>query len=201
MQVALGFQIHTGWAALVAVAGEPAKLDIVLRRRLELLPADNSIPRFVYHQAAEMELPAARKLISAAQKAAAKAAGLAIRSALESLPQEIDASVAAIITGSGTIPRELSKILTSHMLLHAAEGILFQEAVSAGCKSCGIGSSTISERELWPKAAEVCGVSEDRLRVQIEAIKKSVGPPWSADQKTAAAAALWILQNQNRKGR
>jgi hypothetical protein len=51
---ALGCKLHTGWAMLVAVAGDPGGIEVLLRRRIDLLPPDNSIPRFVYHQAAEM---------------------------------------------------------------------------------------------------------------------------------------------------
>jgi hypothetical protein len=47
---ALGFRLHTGWAALVAIAGVPGKFQVLLRRRIELLPRGDSVPRFVYQE-------------------------------------------------------------------------------------------------------------------------------------------------------
>ena len=74
LHAALGLKLHTGWAALVVVAGRPGDIQVLLRQRLELLPADGSIPRFVYHQAAEMKLPQATQLVKSARKAAEDAA-------------------------------------------------------------------------------------------------------------------------------
>lgn len=194
MRIALGFKLHTGWAALVALAGEPSKLDIVLRRRVELLPEDESIPRFVYHQAAEMELAAAAKLIQSAKNAAAKAASLAIQSSLKALEGgPANVHIAAIVTGSSIVPDELSAVLSSHALIHAAEGVLFQRAVAAGCEKCGVGVISIRERELWPRAASACGMTETRLRQRVDGVKKSIGAPWGADQKAATAAAFVAL--------
>ena len=67
---ALGFKLHTGWAVLVAVTETHGKFEILLRRRIELLPPGDVIPRFVYHQAAELSLAQATKLIQQAEAAA-----------------------------------------------------------------------------------------------------------------------------------
>src|SRR5689334_9795589 len=67
---ALGFKLHTGWAMLVAVAGTPAKFEILLSSRIELLPPGDAIPRFMYHRAAEISLTQATKLIQQAEVAA-----------------------------------------------------------------------------------------------------------------------------------
>ena len=32
---AIGFRLHTGWAALVVAAGRPGKVEVLLRRRFE----------------------------------------------------------------------------------------------------------------------------------------------------------------------
>src|SRR5579862_1036812 len=76
--IRIGFRMHTGWAMLVAVSG-----DNVLRRcRVELYPARG---RFVYHEAAELELPEAVELIAAVRAIVQENARAALGSAIEGL--------------------------------------------------------------------------------------------------------------------
>ena len=68
-RAALGFRLHTGWAAVVAAAGQPGKIEVLLRSRIELLPPDGSIPRFVYHEAAALDASGAAALVKRAASA------------------------------------------------------------------------------------------------------------------------------------
>src|SRR5690348_10421616 len=158
VQAALGFRLHTGWAALVAVAGGLEKTNILLRRRVELLPADGSIPRFVYHEAAEMNGAGAAALVKRAGAGAQKTAGAAMRDAIEELGRmNVAVKAACIPTGSTAVPAELAQILKSHPLIHAAEGVLFQRVVARACEGCGLKIRTIRERDLMTGAAEAYG--------------------------------------------
>ncbi|MBZ5577714.1 MAG: hypothetical protein LAP40_14230 [Acidobacteriia bacterium] len=49
------------------------------------------------------------------------------------------------------------------------------------------------ERDLWTLAAQRHGLTETALRRSLDDLRKSVGPPWSADQKIATATALWAV--------
>jgi hypothetical protein len=194
VRAALGFRLHTGWAALVAIA-QPEKIEIVLRRRVELLPADDSIPRFVYHTAAEMERPEAAALVKRAARAADKTAAAAVREAVEELIRmKITVRAAGIPTGSTAVPEELDRILKAHPLIHAAEGALFQRAIARGCEECGLRITTVREKDLQDRAASACETEPARFRKLLDDLRKSAGPPWSVDQKTAAAAALLALR-------
>jgi hypothetical protein len=191
---ALGFSLHTGWAAAVAVTGGGEGIDVVLRRRLELLPSAASLPRFVYHRAAELDLAEAEELIQSALAAARASARKAIEEALHATSAggwKIRA--AGIPTGSTAIPNELPRILAAHTLIHAAEGRLFQNALAAACETYGLRHFAVRQRDLWTKAAEATGMDEKRLRANIDGLRKAAGPPWSADQKIATAAALFAL--------
>lgn len=191
---ALGFSLHTGWAAAVAVTGDGDGIDVVLRRRLELFPAAASLPRFVYHRAAELEAAEAEELIQSAQAAARTSARKALEEALHATSAggwKIRA--AGIPTGSTAVPNELPRILAAHTLIHAAEGKLFQKALAEACEACGLRHFAVGQRDLWAKAAEASGMEEKRFRAQIDELRRDVGPPWSADQKIATAAALFAL--------
>ena len=189
---ALGFSLHTGWAASVVVIRDGAKIEAIFRRRLELLPADGAIPRFVYHRAAELGLDEAAGFVASAETAIRGAAQQAIRQMLDSIKLKI--LTAGIPANSKALPKDLSKILASHAMIHAAEGLLFEKAVTEGCRDNGIAAVCVRPREVWPQAAASCGMDEKRLRGIVDAIGKTIGPPWTADQKLATAAGLVALQ-------
>jgi hypothetical protein len=192
---AFGFRLHTGWAVLVAVAGEPGGLELLLRRRIELLPPGDSVPRFVYHEASKLPASQAAELIRRAEAASQEAARFAVRDALDHL-RSLDLVVTAAGTPSGTraVPKDLSAVLRSHPMIHTAEGALFQHAVASACKGCGLDVDSAREREVWLNAATRWGVKEASLRKQVDGLRKSVSAPWGTDQKTATAFALLALR-------
>lgn len=195
MRAAFGFKVHTGWAMLVALAGQPDEIEVLIRRRIELLPTDESIPRFVYHEAAELPLPRATELIKQAERASQHSAQLAIESAIEELDgRDARVNVGGVLSGSTVVPEDLSRILASHALIHAAEGVLFVHAIVSACETYGVKTISIHEREVWGRAATAWERSEQSLRKRIDDLRKSVGSPWNADHKTAGAIALLALK-------
>ncbi len=171
--------MHTGWAILVAVSG-----DAVLRRcRVELYPARG---RFVYHEAAELELPEAVELIAAVRRIAGENALTAVRSAIDGLK----VGGARIPTGSSPVPEDLASILRSHARIHAAEGALYAGAIVSACERLAIPVITVRERDVWTRAAASTGVPEAQLRAKVDALRKTLGAPWTSDHKIATAAAM-----------
>jgi hypothetical protein len=197
VRAALGFKLHTGWAMLVAVAGQPGEIQVLFRGRIALLPPDESVPRFVYHQAAELPLSQATALVKRAREASQKAARFAMKDVLRDLESRgAKPDVCGVLSGSTSVPDDLSRILRSHPLIHAAEGALFQQAIVSACESCGLTVTAAREREVWSRTAAAWGLSEAGLRKEMNALRKSVGAPWSADHKTSAAIALLALRPQ-----
>ena len=198
-RAALGFKLHTGWGVLVAVAGRPSEIQVLLRRRVELLPPNSSIPRFVYHAASEMPLTEATKLVKLGTKAAQEAASLAVKDAMEELSsRRVKVDVCGILSGSTVVPNDLAAILRSHPLIHAAEGALFQNAIASVCEGRELPVVLSREREVWVRAAAIWDIAEPALRKSVDGLRKSLGPPWSADHKSAAAIALLALKSHTR---
>jgi hypothetical protein len=52
---------------------------------------------------------------------------------------------------------------------------------------------SVRHREVWSTAATMWGLQEAELRRQIDGLRRSVGAPWGADHKEAAAIALFAL--------
>jgi hypothetical protein len=167
----------------------------LLRRRIELLPRDNSVPRFAYHQAAELPASQAAELIERAEAASQAAARVAINEVRDHLrSRDLAVKAAGISCGSRPIPEDLSTVLGSHPLLHAAEAALFRQAVALACKHCGLAVISVRERDVWGEAATTWGLKEAELRKQVDGLR-TAGAPWGTDQKTAAAFALLALHS------
>jgi hypothetical protein len=75
----------------------------------------------------------------------------------------------------------LERILSSHPLLHAAEGQLSRDAVAAAAEMEGLRVAHIAPEQ----AADVA------ITTAIATSGRTAGPPWAADQRHAAAAA-WL---------
>jgi hypothetical protein len=180
----IGFRLHTGWAMLVAVAAEGDALRVLHRCRMELLPP--GLGRFVYHEAATLPLAEAERVIESVRRTAEDTALAALRSAL----QNLKVASACIPTGSASVPDDLAAVLRSHARIHAAEGALFAGAIASACKRLKIPLITVRERDLWSRASANAGMSEAELKAGIDAVRKTLGPPWTADHKIATAAAL-----------
>lgn len=188
---AIGFRLHTGWAVMMVVAGSPGKLDVLLRRRIELLPEGNSIPRFVFHKAAELPLTDAARLVARAEAASCEAASRELKKALQELESRVE--VAGIPGTAKPVSPSLSVVLRSHPMIHTAEGALFQRAVTTACQECGVKITTAREKEVWTSTARKWRLNEDALRKHIDDLRKALGAPWGTDQKTATAFALLAL--------
>ena len=191
---AIGFKLHTGWAVLVAVKATASKLDVLLRRRIELLPPDSTIPRFVYHRATELSLTRAAELIQQAESASCEAARTAVHDALDHLRSlGVTVKAAGIASASKPVPTDLAAVLRSHPMIHTAEASLFRRAITTACEEARLAIISVREREVWAKAASTGNLKEASLREKVEDLRKSVGAPWGSDQKTAAAFALLAL--------
>jgi hypothetical protein len=77
--------------------------------------------------------------------------------------------------------------------MHKAEGELFREVLVAGARSCGIPLTTLPCKTPLDAAASLLAMTRSQLDAHLAALGKAAGPPWGADQKEAAAAALVVL--------
>lgn len=189
---ALGFRAHSGWAAMVAVAGPIESPEVVSRCRIEL--ADPKIPRPVqpYHAAQEMELKEAEAYIGKFTEEAKDFATQAVRAAVQELQKEgYQVAGCGIVTGSGRPTPTVEAALASHPLLHTAEGELFRNAIIHAAEKCRLPVCRVREKEALASSAEKLSLPVERLQFLIAELGRSIGPPWGQDQKLAALVA-WL---------
>jgi hypothetical protein len=193
-RAAFAFQMHSGWGVLVAVSGAPHAIEILARRRI--ITADPEMPGAIqpYHYATNLKLPESDKHLA---KCAAASTRLAV-AAIGDLVAELNARDfhivgSAVLLASGRSLPPLEKILTSHPLIHTAEGEFFRHTVSQACEDLQISVTAIRQRELDERAKAAFGIAATRVLGSIASLGKTIGPPWTKDHKTAALAAALIL--------
>jgi len=187
--VAIGFSVHTGWAASVSVAGPLGSPRVVDRRRIRLADSDDTVRAEVYHRAARLRASAAAKFVRESRDAAARRA----RAAIESLRESQPLLAAGIPLSAGKLPSDLAGILRAHPFIHTAEGVFYREALATGAEACGIDVVRIPRRELADRFAAALETDDAGARECLTAMGRAAGPPWARDQKDAAMAALVAL--------
>jgi hypothetical protein len=192
LTAALGFRVHSGWAALVAVAGPQRRPAVVDRRRVELV--DRSFPGSIqpYHAAAELDLAAAEEFLKCSAKQARLLARQALRAAGDELRQRgFEVVGCGILLGSGRPATTLAATLASHALIHTAEGVFFRDALSQACEHSKLPLTGVKERELFARGAAELGITCEELHRSVAELGRPLGPPWRQDQKCAALVA-WL---------
>jgi hypothetical protein len=193
-RAALGVRMHSGWGVLVAVSGDANSVEIVDRRRIVTMDPGTRGAKQPYHYAADLGLSEAERHLAncaaASERLALAAVGHVVRE-LEARHYRIVGS--AVLLASGRPLPALSKILTSHPLLHTAEGEFFRNAVRKACERLKISVTAIRERDLEELAKTAFGNAAGGVQRRISSLGSSIGPPWTKDHKAAALAASMIL--------
>ena len=174
---ALGFRVHSGWSAVVAVD----ELSVIYRGRIEIRDASIEGSKQPYHHAAELGLERAGPYL---ERCGASSRDLAARALDEIVNRIGTVSCCGMITGSGRKLPELAGILAAHALIHTAEGEFFRDVVRHACEQRGLRVTTVPEKELAAR-------TPDELHRAIVDIGKQIGPPWTQDEKYSTLAA-WM---------
>ena len=201
IRAALGVRAHSGWAALVAVAGSPRKPAVVERRRLQT--ADPAIPgsKQPYHAAEGWELTKAAKYLQRCTARSRQLARQAVRSVINDLKKRgYEVVGCGLLLGSGQAPPPLASILASHPLIHTAEGRLFRDVFVRAGQHCRLPVTGVKERELFTQAAARLRLPARTLQSRTAALGRELGPPWTEDQKLAALVG-WLALTATKPGR
>jgi hypothetical protein len=188
----LGFRVHSGWTALVAISLDQNFPRVLLRERPHLVKTFTFEFRQPYHTAEKKPLDEASDFIELVHTEARDLAYRAIDSAQSSLHEQGYAiKRCGLLAASGKTLPELPQILASHALIHTADGELFREAVLDACRKRGLDIISVKEKEVFEKAGQASRLSSSKLAGRLADLGRAYGSPWTQDEKLAALAA-WL---------
>lgn len=192
---ALGFRMHSGWGVLVAVCGNADSVTVVDRRRIVVTDPTLAGGSQPYHHAANLSAKKAEQHIAKCGALSESMAQEALKQALADLGEgKYQVTSAAVLMASGRSLPSLPEILASHPLIHTAEGEFFRKSAITACERLRISVTQIRERELGERAQSAFGKRAALISRKISTMGKAIGPPWTADYKAAALAALLTLE-------
>jgi hypothetical protein len=195
---AIGIRVHSGWGALVAVAGNGAGMEVVDRRRVEIINPRKPGVAQPFHFAERLEISKAHEHVTRCAVASKSLALAALQEVVRQLQtQDYEAAGIAILLSSGRPLPAFEKILAAHTLIHAAEGEFFRQAFRDAAAELKIAVTGIRERDLDAQAKAVMGKAAPGVHKRIADLGRVLGPPWTADQKSAALAAALVLASRN----
>jgi len=139
------------------------------------------LPAQPYHAAAGLGPAAAQEVIGRAGRGAAEAAAAGLRAVAGGWPAASAVFGVAVAVKVVSVPASVADVLRSHAWMHAAEGVLYREAVLAAAQQCG-----------WPAHAVDVSLLPAGEGV-LAALGRAAGRPWRRIEKDAAGAALTLL--------
>lgn len=188
----LGLRAHSGWAAMVAIAGPATGPYLVSRRRIGLVATGSQETSQPYHAAVRLELEEAREFIRVYADRARAMAIESLSAVIADLRREgCEVAGCGVLLSSGRPTNDLARTLASHALIHTAEGHLFRNALVEAAEHCGLAVTAVRQRELFSAAETALGIDAGGLRSRIADMGRSAGPPWREDEKYSALVA-WI---------
>ncbi len=190
----VGVAEHGNSAVLVTVAPGGALLD---RRRIDL--TDGGLPTHPHHHegswavgryrdspwAREVSLAEAVALVERVRASAAFGA----REGLEALAAAVSAPIASIaIRVCPDLPPTVEETIADNRAQAVADSVMYRQALAAAAEARGWSVSWYDRKRVFLDAATA--LDGEDLDALLSAMGRSVGPPWQARHKLAAAVAL-----------
>ena len=191
--VAVGVAEHGNSAVLVTVARGGELLD---RRRVDLT---RGLPTHPYHH--EGSWAVGRYVNSPWARAISLADALALvervrDAALRGARESLDALAAALPEPIGSIairecpklPLTIEERIRDSRAASVADSVMYREALASAAGTRGWSVSWYDRERVFREATVALGGKN--VEVFLQAMGRSIGPPWQAKHKLAAAAAL-----------
>jgi hypothetical protein len=190
---AVGVAEHGNSAVLVTIASGGELLD---RRRIDLT---RGLPTHPYHHegswavgrytnspwARAISLADAVALVERVREAAARGA----REGLEALAATVPEAIASIaIRVCPKLPPTTEERIADTRAANVADSVMYREALAAAAEARGWSVHWYDRERVFRDAAAALG--REDVNAFLYAMGRSVGPPWQAKHKLAAAAAL-----------
>jgi hypothetical protein len=190
---AVGVAEHGNSAVLITVAPHGGLLD---RRRIDLT---RGLPTHPYHHegswavgrylnspwAREISLADAVVLVERVRDSASRGA----RESLEALAAAVPVRIASIaIRICPRLPSTTEERITDNRAANVADSVMYREALANAAEVRGWSVHWYDRERVFQDAAAALGGTD--VDAFLRAMGRSIGPPWQAKHKLAAAAAL-----------
>ena len=199
----VGVAEHGNTAVLVTIGPGGELLD---RRRIDL--TDRGLPTHPHHHEGSwavgryLRTPGARPMsiadaVALVERVRAAAVNGA-REGLEVLAAAVPVPIATIaIRACPPLPPTTEERIADHRAQTIADSVMYREAIAAAAEERNWSVHWYERDEVFRHAAAALG-GED-IDAVLHAMGRSIGPPWQAGHKLAAAAAIAATMDHRRR--
>jgi hypothetical protein len=199
---AVGVAEHGNSAVLITVAPDGELLD---RRRIDLT---RGLPTHPYHHegswavgryltspwARATSLADAVALVERVRESAARGAG----ESLEALAAEVPVPIVSIaIRVCAKLPPTTEERIADNRAANVADSVMYREALATAAEARGWSVHWYDRERVFRDAAAALDGKD--VEAFLQAMGRSIGPPWQAKHKLAAAAALAVVTRAGRE--
>ena len=199
LSAAVGVAEHGNSAVLVTVAPSGEFLD---RRRIDLT---HDLPTHPYHHEGSwavgrylnsswsrpISLADAVALVERVREAAARGAIASLDALAAAVPMPI--SIISIRV-CPTLPPTTEERITDTRAANVADSVMYREALASAAEARGWSVHWYDREHVFRDAAAVLGCED--IDAFLYAMGQSIGPPWQAKHKLAAAAAIAAMSSR-----
>ena len=196
--VVVGVADHGGWAVFVCAAVADGRPVVIDRRRVPII--DPGVPTQPYHHDT-LAMPAAEseRLVRAVKKSVSSCTA----AAFDHLSTDLGPRhrIVAIAIREPPLPQLPASVKEAHASYHVqcrADGMLYHAAICAEAERRGWDVVQHTRGEEVTKAAETLHARPADIERFLDGLKKTLGPPWSAEHRNAFAAAIARLGDGSR---
>jgi hypothetical protein len=184
---------HTGWAHLVCVAARGSMPAVIARRRVALI--DKGLPTLPYeHETTAMGEDEANAVIARVRRSIAARTSEALqRVVIELAPAHAVVALAIREPPFDGLPATIAAVRTSHRLLCAADGMLYQLAICHAARQLNLDVQMCRRGKETARAAQQLGRTPGEIEEFVSRTGRPAGPPWTQEHRRAYAAGIAVL--------
>src|ERR1700694_2977235 len=170
---------HTGWAHLVCVAAHGNVPAVIERRRVALI--DQGLPTMPYeHDTSAMREDEANAVIARVRRSIAARTSEALRRVgIELAPAHTAVALAIREPPLDDLPAAVAAVRTSHRLLCAADGMLYQLAICHAARRLSLDVHVCRRGKEMARAAQQLCVTPAEIEEFVSRVGRPGGPPWA----------------------
>ena len=177
----IGISDHGGWAVLVTVARDGTLLD---RRRVELV--DQELPKIPHHSEGQaLSLQEAVALVERVRVSAERHAILSLGAVAMTVPGRI---LGVALRQCPVLPPTIAERIQDYKAQNVADWVMYRRALAAAAEARGWAVHWYDAKKVFHAASQALRIAD--LDAHFLQLRKSIGPPWGKDHKTAMAAAI-----------
>jgi hypothetical protein len=166
---------------LVAVANDGTLLD---RRRIDLV--DEDLPKIPHHSECQsLPLDDAVALVERVRVSAEQHAKLSLEAVATTLPGRI---FGVALRQCPVLPSTIAERIRDYKAQNVADWVMYRKALAEAAEARGWTVYWYDAKKVFDAASKAINIKD--LDAYFFQLRRSIGPPWSKDHKTAMAAAI-----------